>query len=265
MIFLKLGGSFITDKTRPATAREDVIRRIAQEIRQARDEKGPGGLPLLLGHGSGSFGHFTAQATGFGQPGNWISYAETGASAARLNRIVADILISEGVPAVTMQPSASARCQDGKLIELAVGPIRSALENDLVPLVYGDVAFDDTRGRSIISTEMIFSFLAPRLNSSRILLASLVDGVFSSDPLVDLDARLIPEITPTNIAAIESQLRGSHGYDVTGGMIAKVREMVDLVIRFPSVSVCLMSGTREGLIYRALTEEGFSQGTVIHA
>ncbi len=264
LTFLKLGGSAITDKTLPAMAREEVIRQIAREIRQARDDKGPE-TKLLLGHGSGSFGHFTAQATGFGQAGNWTSYAETGAAAARLNRLVTDILLAEGVPAVTMQPSASARCKEGELVDLAVDPIRTALENNLVPLVYGDVAFDDTRGMTIISTEMIFSFVASFLKPSRIVLVALVDGVFTSDPLQDLSARVIPEITPANLGAIVSQLRGSHGYDVTGGMIAKVKDMIALVSRMPSVKVCLTSGMREGLVYRALTEEGFDQGTVIHA
>ena len=31
LVFLKLGGSLITDKSREATAREDVIRRAARE------------------------------------------------------------------------------------------------------------------------------------------------------------------------------------------------------------------------------------------
>ena len=56
--FLKLGGSLITDKSQPYTARLEVIDRLAQEILQARQENP--GLLLLLGHGSGSFGHTPA-------------------------------------------------------------------------------------------------------------------------------------------------------------------------------------------------------------
>ena len=53
--FLKLGGSLITDKSRPQTARLDVLERLASEIAQAY-HKHPD-LSLVIGHGSGSFGH----------------------------------------------------------------------------------------------------------------------------------------------------------------------------------------------------------------
>ena len=38
LVLLKLGGSVITDKHRPFTAREDVIRRLGREIRQVLDD-----------------------------------------------------------------------------------------------------------------------------------------------------------------------------------------------------------------------------------
>jgi isopentenyl phosphate kinase len=263
MIFLKLGGSAITDKTRDATAREEVIHRVAREIKRARDANPA--LSILLGHGSGSYGHFAAKKFGFGQRGNWRAYAETGAAAWRLTRLVTDIFLEDQVPMVAMQPSASARCRDGELIELATSPIRTALAHNLVPLVHGDVAFDETREMTIASTEMIFAYLAPILKPTRIILAGIVDGVFTADPLTDSSAQLIREITPANFAAIESQLRGSYGVDVTGGMIAKVRGMVALVQREPTIRVHIVSAMREGLIERMLAQEDFDPGTVIHA
>ena len=263
MIFLKLGGSAITDKTRESSAREDVISRVAREINQARGANPA--LSLLIGHGSGSFGHFAAQKSGFGQRGNWREYAETGAVATRLTRLLTDIFLAEGVPIVAMQPSASARCREGELIELAVGPIQTALAHNLVPLVHGDVAFDETRDMTIASTEMIFAYLAPIFKPSRIILAGIVDGVFTGDPLKNPAVQLISEITPANFPQIESQLRGSHGVDVTGGMIAKVRSMVALVQREPAIRVQIISAMREGLIAQTLTVEDSNAGTAIRA
>jgi len=263
MIFLKLGGSAITDKTRESTAHTDVIRKIAQQVKQARGAQPA--LSILLGHGSGSFGHFAAKKFGYAEPDNWRAYAETGAAAARLNRSVNDIFLAEGVPVVTMQPSASARCRNGELIDLAVEPIRVALEHGLLPLVYGDVAFDDVRGRTIISTETQFAYLASILKPTRIILAGMVEGVYTGDPMQDPGAQLIRAITPATFPQIESQLRGSHGYDVTGGMIAKVESMVALVQRMPTVRVHIVSALREGVIERALTQADFSEGTMIHA
>ncbi|MEW5717695.1 MAG: isopentenyl phosphate kinase [Chloroflexota bacterium] len=263
LIFLKLGGSAITDKTREATAREDVIRQIAREVKRARDAQPT--LELLIGHGSGSFGHFAARKFGFGERGNWRAYAETGASAARLARLVTDIFLAEGVPVVALPPSASARCRDGELVELATAPIHAAFACHLVPLVHGDVAFDETREMTIASTEMIFAYLAPILKPSRIILAGIVDGVFSADPLQDASAQLIRAITPANFPQIESQLRGSHGVDVTGGMLAKVKIMRALVQREPTLRVQIVSATRAGMIERALLEEDSEAGTIIHA
>jgi isopentenyl phosphate kinase len=265
LLFLKLGGSAITDKTREATARPEVILRIAREVRNALDAKGPQAAKLLIGHGSGSFGHFAAKKSGFGQRGNWRAYAETGAAATQLTRIVTDFFISEGVPVVAMQPSASALCRDGTLVQLATTPIEFALEHHLVPLVHGDVAFDETRDMTIASTEMILAYLAKRLKPTRIILAGIVDGVFTSDPLKDSTAQLIREITPQNYPQIESQLRGSHGVDVTGGMVDKVRKMVQLVEQQPAVRVQIISAMREGVLSRTLLEEHSSEGTIIHA
>ena len=263
LFFLKLGGSAITDKTREATAHRDVIRRIAVQVKQARDANPA--LDLVLGHGSGSFGHYAAKKFGYGEKDNWRAYAETGAAAAHLNRIVTDIFLAEGVPVVTMQPSASARCNDGQLVELAIEPIRMALVHNLVPLVYGDVAFDEIRGRAIISTEAQFGFLAPIIKPTRIILAGMVEGVYTGDPLKQSSAQLIHEITPINFPEIESQLSGSHGVDVTGGMIAKVKSMIALVQREPTIRVHIISALQEGVIERALTQEDFSEGTIIHA
>ena len=198
LVFLKLGGSLITDKSREATAREEVIRQAAQEIRSALAARPD--LRLLMGHGSGSFGHFVAQRHGLleGGPPNWWGYAETGAAAARLNRLVTDVFLGADVPVVSIQPSASAHCCDGELVSMATEPIELMLRHGLVPLVYGDVALDEVRGCTIISTEQIFAHLAEHLEPARIVLAGQVAGVFTADPLRDASAQLIPEISRQN-------------------------------------------------------------------
>jgi isopentenyl phosphate kinase len=269
LVFLKLGGSVITDKNREATAREGVIRRAGQEISRAL--KARSDLSLVLGHGSGSFGHFVADRYGLRdgiQEGPqseeyWRGYAETAAAAARLNRLVTDVFLAEGLPIFTLQPSASAFCRSGELISMETRPVAEALSHGLIPLVYGDVAFDEVWGCAIISTEQIFACLAHELRPSRIVLASIVEGVYDSDPLQNPQAHLFREIGPGNVAQVEQTLSGSHGVDVTGGMLTKVREMYALVRSQPSLSVRLISGQREGLIERALLGQAFGEGTLI--
>ena len=263
LVFLKLGGSLITDKSREATAREGVIRRAAREIKEALETRPD--LRLLIGHGSGSFGHFVARRHGLLKEGppNWRGYAETGAAAARLNRLLTDTFLAEGVPVVSIQPSASALCRDGELISMATEPIELMLRYGLVPLVYGDVALDEVRGCTIISTEQIFAYLAHHLEPARIVLAGQVEGVFTADPLRDASARLIPQISRQNFHQVEHKLAGSHGVDVTGGMLTKVRIMHALVQKQPTLRVQLISGRRPGLIKRALLEPDLDEGTII--
>ncbi len=268
LVFLKLGGSVITDKNREATAREDVIRRAGREINRAL--KAQPALSLVLGHGSGSFGHFVADKYGLrdgiregSQKDAWRGYAETAAAAARLNRLVTDIFLAEGLPVFTLQPSASALGRSGELTFMETRPAAEALSHGLIPLVYGDVAFDETWGCTIISTEQIFACLAREFKPGRIILAGIVEGVYDSDPFLNPQARLFREIGPDNIAQVEQALSGSHSVDVTGGMLTKVREMYALVRSQPSLSVHLISGQREGLIERALLGQAAGEGTLI--
>jgi isopentenyl phosphate kinase len=260
-VFIKLGGSLITDKTRAETPRPAIITRLAGEVRRAI-EVWPQ-LTLLLGHGSGSFGHWLASRygtrDGVGDREGWIGYGEVAATAARLNRIVADAFLDAGVPVLTLQPSASARCRDGVLVDLNTWPVRRALDEQLVPLVYGDVALDEVRGGTIISTEEIMVFLADELRPRRILLLGETAGVFGPA------GEVIPRITPDDIEAVAGSLGGSRGVDVTGGMVSKVRQMLELVQGVPGLQVHVLSGMEPGLLTRALLEDGLEVGTRIVA
>ncbi len=262
MIFLKLGGSAITDKTQPATPKADVIREIARAVFAARAQNPQ--TKILLGHGSGSFGHFTAKKWGYGQPDNWRAYAETGASAARLNRLVTDIFLDENVPVVSMQPSASARTRDGELIHLDTQNIRTALDHNLLPLIFGDVAFDEARGMAIVSTDALFAYLAPVLHPARILYTTAVNGIHTADPNKHADAQLIREITPASFQEIRAHVGASHGYDVTGGMLDKLARSVALVEKFPHLDIYILAADASPLT-PALLMQNIAHGTHIRS
>jgi len=263
LVFLKLGGSLITEKTERETARPEVIERVVAEI--ARALAAEPGLRLVLGHGSGSFGHFAAQRYGIhhGHPSDWRGFAETAAAAARLDRLVVDACLQVGVPAVALQPSASARTCDGQLTELVTWPVGELLERRLVPVVYGDVALDATRGCSIISTEQVFAYLARQAVPQRILLAGEVDGVYTADPHREPNARPIARLTPASWPEAERRLVGACGVDVTGGMRAKVRQMLELVQEVPGLRVSIFTGLEPGRVEAALL--GRPGGTTLEA
>jgi len=267
LIFVKLGGSIITDKLQPSTARPQVIQRLAQEIRDACTTRP--GLRLVLGHGSGSFGHVVGDKyhvhQGIAVDEDWRGYAETGAAAARLNRIVTDLLLQAGVPVVSIQPSACVRCRAGKLVTMETYAVTSALQHGLTPLVYGDVAFDDEQGCAIVSTENVLAFLAGQLRPARMVMVGQVDGVYDRDPLVDPTAQHVALITPGTFAHLAANLGGSHAIDVTGGMLSKVGEMVALVAQGLTQRVGLNSGWNEGALARVLLDAEAREGTLIVA
>ncbi len=259
MLFLKLGGSLITDKTGVEAVRPDVLTRLADEIAQAR--AGKSDLRLLIGHGGGSFGHVAAARhntrLGVQTADHWHSFAEVHAAMARLNRLVVEALLAVGVPALSLQPSALVRCENGRIITINTAAIQSALDAGLVPVIYGDVAFDVSRGGTIISTEEIMAALVGDLQPLWLLLAGVTDGV------LDEAGQLIPIITPVNMPQIEAALGGSHGTDVTGGMASKVRGMLALTEQQPMLQVRIFSGLVAETVGRVLREPETAVGTQI--
>ncbi|MFO7537248.1 MAG: uridylate kinase, partial [Chloroflexota bacterium] len=142
LIFLKLGGSLITDKTGVEQVRPDVLARLAAEIGAVWQNwpalsLSKGRIPLVLGHGSGSFGHVAGARYGTRQgvanAEQWLGFAQVSAAAARLNRLLVEALLEANVPALTVQPSASARCRDGTIIHLAGHTVENALAAGLLP------------------------------------------------------------------------------------------------------------------------------------
>jgi isopentenyl phosphate kinase len=176
---------------------------------------------------------------------------------ARLNRLVVEVLLAVDVPALSLQPSAMAQCENGHIITVNPASIQFALDAGLVPVIYGDVAFDAVRGGTIISTEEIMAALVGDLRPSWLLLAGVTEGV------LDQAGQLIPAITPANLPQIEAALGGSHGTDVTGGMASKVSGMLDLTAQFPALQVRIFSGLAAGMVEQVLVEPETAVGTLI--
>ena len=262
LVFLKLGGSLITDKNSARTARKEVLDRLAEELAQVFREHP--GFQLLLGHGSGSFGHIPAKAyntrMGVSNAREWEGFAEVWKEAAALNHLVIDALAAAGMPAIALPASAGLISTDGQVDTWDIEPIRLSLQAGLLPVIYGDVVFDRRRGGTIFSTEDLFVYLAPRLKPSAIFLAGIEPGVWADFPTCK---QLVRRITPNSVQTILEGLRESAGIDVTGGMASKVREMVSLVERLPDLKVEIFSGMQTGNIQRVLC--GKEAGTRITA
>jgi isopentenyl phosphate kinase len=275
LVFLKLGGSLITDKTRPYTPRLDVMDDLALQIKTALQTHP--NLRLVLGHGAGSFGHVPASEyrTRDGLPPQptplthrkrdesednyWKGFAEVWYQAEMLNRYLMDALHKADVRAITLPPSASVIASDGQVSVWETTPIRMALSSGIVPVIHGDVVFDEIRGGTILSTEDLFMHLTRALNPDRILLAGLEKAVWADFPE---RTKKIDKITPQSFKEVSAGVgKTASGADVTGGMESKVKQMLELVQDSSVASVQIFSGEESGNIVNALT--GGALGTLI--
>ena len=254
LVFLKLGGSIITDKTRPFTLRREKLESLVNEIALLLKEQPD--VRLVVGHGSGSYGHSAAGTYGTrnGVSGSlaWLGFAEVWYQASSLNRLVVEAMHRCGLPAVTFSPMTSVIAHDGVVSIWNTYPIQVALANGLLPLIHGDVVFDDIRGGTILSTEDLFAHLARDLCPNRIFLAGRETGVWADFPSRN---HLLKEITPSNFIQQATGIRAAEGMDVTGGMISKVTKMLALVEEIPSLEIEIFSGEEPGNLRRVMLGE----------
>jgi isopentenyl phosphate kinase len=260
IILLKLGGSLITDKDTPYTPRLDKLQSLAKEIKTVLDLNP--NLLLVLGHGSGSFGHVAAKKhgtrNGVQTREQWLGFTEVRFQAAELNRFVVQALLEAGLPALPFPPSASMISDNRKVIHHNVLTIQKALEHQLLPVVQGDVAFDEALGGTILSTEDVFTFLMEIFPSARILLAGIEAGVWEDFPA---RTKLVKQIQASTYEKMRSGIGGSASTDVTGGMKAKVEEMLALIQKNKKLTAQIFSAEESGFLTRAL--QGENVGTLL--
>jgi isopentenyl phosphate kinase len=262
---VKLGGSVITDKNRPFTARSATIQRLAKELHRG---KAKAGLTVIVGHGGGSFPHTAAQRYGIHRgilgTKSYRGISLVQDAAARLNRMVVKALIEAGENAISVQPSATTLSEDSRIVHWDLRVLERMLDSELMPVVYGDVGLDLAQGCCILSTEEIFRYIAIGMPVSKIFIGSNVSGVYNKDPNVFTDAQHIRTITPRNFERILPSLGKSTGIDVTGGMRSKVSSLVEIVKERHKIH-CELIGIRKPKVLENALRGKEVHGTIVRA
>jgi isopentenyl phosphate kinase len=224
LTILKLGGSAITNKARECTPDIPTIQNVADQLKDYD-------LPLLLIHGGGSYAHPFVAKSGLGNGlrdrSQLRSISETEFYLGQLTRIICASLLLRGKLPVPFHPMSFVTFDNGKVKTILLDPIRKALQARLIPLLHGDLVFDESRGIGVLSGDRIASLVGQRLGASRVLLGSDVDGVYSQNPKTFPSATLISEVTSENYRSVLQASRGPSG-DATGGMAGKVNQALQL-------------------------------------
>ena len=260
LIFLKLGGSLITDKDQAHTARVNIIHRLADEIKESI--KNNSELSLLLGHGSGSFGHMPAKKydtrNGVSTALQWQGFLEVWKEAHGLHQILLEIFSEHNLPVISFPPSAMVIAKNKTVEKWDIGPIESALSANLIPVVFGDVVFDLEIGATIFSTEELFLPLADHLKPQKIFIAGIEEGVWQDYPSCQ---RLVKVITHDSGILNTKEVGPSRSIDVTGGMLEKVILMRQLTLKHSQMTANIFSGLIPHNLTRCL--KGEELGTTI--
>lgn len=248
---LKLGGSLITDKSRPLTPRMETLVRLAEEIQRA-------GLigSLILGHGSGSFGHVTAAKhsihLGVETAEQVEGVAATQNHTHRLHRLVMETLWKAGNQVFSIVPSSNLTAVAARPEAFAVAPVLGALRLGLVPVTFGDVVIDSEWGASICSTEQVFEALVESLGASgtrveRVLWLGATDGIH------DAAGVTVAEIHAGNRPEMLAAAGVAAGEDVTGGMRLRLETACRLADR--GIPSWIGNGLEPGRLLAALQGE----------
>ena len=244
-VIVKLGGSVITDKSKPFSYRSDVVSALAEEIASS-DEK------ALVVHGGGSFGHTVAKQQG-------ISSNEAAATAAAVSKTRGAMYDLNSLLCRTMTES--------KLFPYSFSPfdvivkagkapvsqwLRGLLKSGLTPVTFGDVMLTSA-GFKVLSGDLIVLELAKILEPERCVFALDADGVYEEGTRV-----IIQELSPSRVR----KLQVSEGEDVTGGMKLKLEVAAKVAALGPKV--CFVSGYRRNEFSKALKGLEF-YGTVVRS
>ncbi|MBS7631518.1 amino acid kinase, partial [Candidatus Bathyarchaeota archaeon] len=181
-----------------------------------------------------------------------MGVAKTHQAMVALNSLLIESLLSYSVPAISVAPSSFIVTDGGRITDMSLENLRHYLEKGITPVSYGDVVPDRSRGFSILSGDQLAARFAVEFGADRVIYGVDVDGVYTSNPKLDSDARLVELLS---LKDIEENIRlgGSLSTDVTGGMKGKILEAVN-ALRV-GIQVQIVNASKPDIIFKALRGE----------
>jgi len=262
IILLKLGGSLLTDKNVPFSIRDDVVKSAIQQIIAANEK-------IIIIHGGGSFGHPLAKkydiTKGFDPsiPDQILGLAETHQSMNKFNSYLVNLFLEKKYPVLTIQSSSIFIKNSRDFLMHSIDIIETALDLNLLPILYGDIILDKNGSFSIISGDQIILELGKNLKTyaiSKVIFTMEIDGLYvidENDPNknVLIEQCKKEELDNLNLANLGRKI------DVTGGIKGKLQEIKKICDL--NIPVQLINGLENEHIYKALKGQKINSTLII--
>jgi len=208
MILIKLGGSIITNKEKPLSARRKPIDNILKQVRKIKE-------PKIIVHGGGSYGHYWSVK--YGMHTKPAKYDLKGVSVVKnsmieLNKIILDAAVKNRLNPYSLPPTDF--MNGNRSIKSKILTINDIAKSGLTPITYGDALWYGQKKSYILSGDVIMTTLAKALKPRLSIFALNVDGVYSNMK----SKKLIYDFRK------EKPSISTNKMDVTGGMTRKITE-----------------------------------------
>ncbi|MEA3191029.1 MAG: isopentenyl phosphate kinase [Thermoplasmata archaeon] len=214
-VLLKLGGSLVTQKAKPGTFQRGVAGRLLQETAKA-------GIPVVLLHGAGSFGHPAVARSGLGNgpldAHRREAASEVLAGLAQLEGHMLTAAHGAGLRPVPVPLHISVQDTGEALDGLPIEEVRALLDDGMTPVLHGTLVRHARTGWCVLGADRILAELAAHLDPRLCLWATDVDGAYDGDPKAHPTAKLLPKVSPATMP----EGRQGTGADVTGRMHGKL-------------------------------------------
>lgn len=245
MFIIKFGGSVITDKAKECCFKQDVVDRLATELKHANKQ-------VVLVHGAGSFGHMLAKRyhlnEGYKEKKQLQGFVLTHAMVQQLNSLILTSLHKKGLAAVSIPPHAMFTLDNHEPSHVDVSIFKAYLKQGFMPVTFGDVALDKSLGFSICSGDLLMQVLAAELKPEKVIFVLDEDGLYTANPKSDPKATFIETATFKDVAHLTT--RSNTHPDVTGGMEGKL-ETITQIVR-GGVDTVLLNGNVHNRLYDTL-------------
>ncbi len=239
MILIKLGGSIITNKEKPLSARKSSIDKIVRALKKL-DE------PIIVVHGGGSYGHYwSVKYNMHTKPAYYNTHGVSVVknSMVELNKIILDSFLKNKLNPYCLPPTDF--IFGNKPITKKIKEMGKIAKTNLIPVTFGDALWFGKKKSYILSGDKIMSILANILKPRLCIFILNVDGLYS-DPKTK---KLIHELKSEKPLIIKSSK------DVTGGMKRKVEEATKISKK--GMNVFFVNGNKPERIVDAVNRKKF--------